>query len=193
MLKVILASNSIRRKEILEMLKIDFSIIVADIDETINLSNDLVEEVKNLAYKKAYKIFSKYSDAIVIGADTVVVCEGQVLGKPDKNNYEKSAYEMLSLLSNKTHSVITGLAILSKDRIYRDASISSVTFDSLSTNEILSYIKTGESRDKAGAYAVQGIFSKFIKHIDGDYYAIMGLPLNLVYKEFKEHYQLGLD
>lgn len=185
MKKIILASNSIRRKEILEMLDINFSIEVPNIDENINLSNDLAEEIKNLAYKKAHKIFSTIDDAIVIGADTIVVCDGKVLGKPDKDNYEKSAYDMLSLLSNKTHSVITGLAILSKNRVYKDVSISKVTFDTLSENEILTYIKTGESRDKAGAYAIQGISSKFIKHIDGDYYAIMGLPLNLVYNELK--------
>lgn len=179
---LILASKSPRRKELLERVSRNFACIPADIDETIDTENDLKEEIMNLARRKAEAVLKDHEDAIVIGSDTIVVLNGKVMGKPHR---EEEAVSMLESLSGNTHQVITGLAILSSQREYRNVSVSDVTFASLSKEEILAYVSSGEPMDKAGAYGIQGMGGRFITRIDGDYYAIMGLPLNLVYEELK--------
>ena len=179
MKKVILASQSLRRQELLQKLGIPFSIIAADIDETIDISMPLEAAIADLAKRKATAILAKEPDAIIIGADTIVVYENNILGKP-KDIYE--AAKMLHMLQGNTHQVITGISVASKDKILQDAHISHVTFDPLSNDEIDTYLKTMEWCDKAGSYAIQGHAAKYIRHIDGDFYSIMGLPINLLHK-----------
>ena len=182
--KVILASQSPRRKELLSLLNIEFEAIPADIDEEINLDNDLVSEIEKLSYQKANHIFSAHKDSLVIGSDTIVKINNQVLGKP--KNYD-DASKMLHMLSNNTHEVVTGVTILVDDKVETFSEIAKVTFYPLTDEEIDEYIKTNEPMDKAGAYAIQGIGAKFIKSIDGDYYTIMGLPIGQLYHRLKKY------
>lgn len=182
MKKIILASQSPRRKELLEKCGYPFLIDVADIDETINTENDLKEEIRLLSIHKAKEVLKRHEDAIVIGSDTIVVVDKEILGKPHS---KEEAKEMLQKLSNHTHEVITGIAILSNKREYSNTSTSYVTFEELSEEEIDKYVETKEPMDKAGAYAIQGIASRYIKNINGDYYSIMGFPVSMVYEELK--------
>lgn len=182
MKKIILASQSPRRKELLEKCGYPFLIDVADIDETIHTENDLKEEIRLLSIRKAKEVLKRHEDAIVIGSDTIVVVDKEILGKPHS---EEEAKEMLRKLSNHTHEVITGIAILSNKREYSNTSTSYVTFEELSEEEIDKYVETKEPMDKAGAYAIQGIASRYIKNINGDYYSIMGFPVSMVYEELK--------
>ena len=183
-MRTILASKSPRRKQLMESLGIPFEIIVADIDETIDENNNLRKEIEKLSFLKAQKVFNDNSDALVIGADTIVVVNDTVLGKP-KN--EDDAFRMLKMLQNNKHEVITGVSILSKDRNETFSTVSEVFFSPMSDEEIKDYIKTKEPMDKAGAYAIQGIGSKFIKGISGDYYSIMGFPVNEIYNRLKNY------
>ena len=182
--KVILASGSPRRKELLSLLNINFEAIPADIDEQIDPNNDLVKEIEKLSYQKANHIFMQYKDCLVIGSDTIVKIGNNVLGKP--KTYDQ-AKDMLKLLSNNTHEVVTGVTILNGDTTETFSSIAKVTFYPLSEQEIDEYIKTNEPMDKAGAYAIQGIGSKFIKAIDGDFYTIMGLPIAELYHRLQKY------
>ena len=182
MKKIILASKSPRRKELLEKCNLSFVCEPADIDETLNQNLSLQEAVKELSYRKANAILKSHPDCIVIGSDTIVTLDGKVLGKPAN---EQIAFEMLKSLQGNTHQVITGICILSQNRNFQDVVTSNVTFDSMCNEEILAYIQTGECLDKAGSYGIQGYGGRYITHIDGDYYAIMGLPLHIVYEELK--------
>ncbi len=183
-MKLILARGSPRRKELLNILDIPFEVIVSDFEETIDQSKPLEEEIKRLSLGKASTVFSKHEDSVVIGADTIVTIDNKVLGKPkDKDD----AYRMLKTLSNNKHTVITGVTILSKNKKETFAVCSDVYFNSLNDDEIYDYINTKEPMDKAGAYAIQGIGSKFIKKIDGDYYAVIGLPISEIYTRLKSY------
>lgn len=182
--KVILASKSPRRKQLLGLLNIDFEAIPADIDEEINPNNDLVKEIEKLSYQKANYVYQRNKDSLVIGSDTIVKINGQVLGKP--KTYEQ-AKQMLRLLSNNTHEVVTGVTIITNDQIETFSSIASVTFYPLTEEEIEEYVKTNEPMDKAGAYAIQGIGSKYIKSINGDFYTIMGLPIGELYHRLQKY------
>lgn len=182
--RVILASKSPRRKEILSLLNIPFEIIVADIDETIDYNNDLVKEIEKLSYRKALAVFENNKDALVIGSDTIVKIDNTVLGKP---HTKQKAKEMLRLLSNNTHQVVTGVTILSDDKIETFSSVANVSFYPISEEEIEEYVNSEEPLDKAGAYAIQGLGSKFIKSIDGDYYSIVGLPIGELYHRLKKY------
>lgn len=180
--RFILASRSPRRKELLEKCGITFDCIPADIDETLDTSLSLTEAVEDLSFRKASAILAENEDAIVIGSDTIVTIDGEVLGKPADR---KDACRMLGMLSGRSHEVITGLCILSRKRCYRNSSVAKVAFAEMDEIEIVEYTASGECDDKAGAYAIQGLGGKYITHIDGDYYSIMGLPLNMVYEELK--------
>ena len=182
MKKLILASQSPRRRELLEKCGLPFICEPADIDETIAEGNDLSEEIKRLSRRKAEAVLALHPDAVVIGSDTIVAIDGKVLGKPRDRSEAK---QMLQMLSGNTHQVITGLCVISSSRCFQDVSVSHVTFAPLSSDEIDAYVSSGECDDKAGAYAIQGGAGRFITNIDGDYYAIMGLPLNSVYEELK--------
>jgi len=178
-MRLILASGSPRRKQLLETLNIPFEIIVSDINETIDLNLDLNKEIERLSYNKANSVFMSNKDGVVIGSDTIVTINNKVLGKP-KNTQE--AKDMLRLLSNNKHTVITAVTIINEHKVDTFSISSDVYFYDLNEQEIDDYVRTGEPMDKAGAYAIQGVGSRFIKKIDGDYYAIMGLPIGEVYR-----------
>ena len=188
-MNIILASKSPRRKEILENLNVDFKILTAETDEN---SDTTVPEllVKELALKKATAVKELLikeneftDDTVIIGADTVVCKDGQILGKPkDRQN----AAEMLRLLSGDKHSVISGIAVIYGETYLSECETTSVYFDALTDKETDSYISSGECDDKAGAYGIQGFASKFINRIDGCYFNVVGLPVNLLYRMLKE-------
>lgn len=182
MKQLILASQSPRRKEILEKCNILFQCIPADIDETLPKDISLYKAVKELSFSKASAVLKQYPDAVVIGSDTIVAFNGIPLGKPKTRD---KAFEMLKRIQGNTHEVITGLAFVSNQKTFKDVSVSKVTFASMTDEEINAYIDTGECYDKAGAYGIQGYGGRYITHIEGDFYSIMGLPLHLVYKELK--------
>ncbi len=182
MKRMILASQSPRRKELLEKCGYEFDVDAADIDETIDPAKDLNDEIKRLSFLKAECVLKRHPDCIVIGSDTIVAVDGNVLGKPADRD---EACAMLRMLSGRTHHVITGLTILSSEKSFTDVSVSEVTFCELTEEEVEKYAATGEPLDKAGAYAIQGIASRYIAKITGDYYAIMGLPVCMVYEELK--------
>ncbi len=179
---LILASGSPRRKELLEKCGIPFDVCPADIDETINEKGYLPDEIRMLAERKAKAILEENPSTAVIGSDTIVVIDSEVLGKPEN---KEDAKRMLKRLSGHTHQVITGICIMSSMREFSNVSISEVTFADLDDQEIQKYVDTEEPMDKAGAYAVQGIASRYITRIHGDYYSIMGLPVSMVYEELK--------
>ncbi|MBR3250391.1 MAG: septum formation protein Maf [Erysipelotrichaceae bacterium] len=184
MIRIILASKSPRRKELLEMLKIPFEIIVSDIDEAIDYDNDLIKEIEKLSLQKAQAVFKDHSDALVIGADTIVKIGNDVLGKP-KTLLE--AKKMLEELSGNTHEVVTGVTILYQGKAETFSSVAEVTFYPLNEKEIDEYIATNEPMDKAGSYAIQGDAAKFIRSINGDYYTIVGLPVAELYHRLKKY------
>jgi len=182
--KLILASKSPRRKEILSYLNIPFEVIVSNADESLNQNNDLRDEIESLSFKKALAVFQEHKDAVVIGCDTIVTLDHQVLGKPKD---EDDAFAMLTLLQGKTHEVITGCTIISSKQSETFSTVTQVTFKPLSYEEINEYIKTKEPLDKAGAYAIQGQGGKFITSINGDYYSVMGLPLSELHTRLKKY------
>ncbi len=177
---IILASNSPRRKEILESLGYKFRIAPSDIDENINLKGEKL--VCELAKRKALRIFEYNKDSIVIGSDTIVYYDGKVYNKPKS---EEECYFMLKSLSGKTHEVITGVYLASSKECISFYDKAYVTFKNLSDEEIFDYIKTKEPFDKAGGYAIRGIGSKLISEYKGDFYTIMGLPKDLVNSHLK--------
>lgn len=160
----------------------DYQIDPADVDETLDDTLDTPSAIRELALRKAESVLKRHPNAVVIGADTAVIADDEIMGKP-KNDAD--ACRMLKKLQGRTHKVITGLSIVSLKHKYTDVSISYVTFCEMSNAEIREYIATGECLDKAGAYAVQGTGSRYITHIEGDFYAVMGLPVHLVYEELR--------
>ena len=183
-MRVILASASPRRKELLKKIFDVFEIIPSEVEETYPEKIEVNEIPVYLADKKATSVFIENPDALVIASDTVVLLDDMILGKPsDKND----AFFMLSMLSGKQHKVVTGVAV-----IYRNMKITmnvetAVNFYELSKREILEYIETGEPMDKAGAYGIQGYGAKFVKSIIGDYNNVVGLPVSALYQTLKEN------
>lgn len=186
--QLILASKSPRREKLLRLLGLDFKIITADVDESISpIQPALFAE--QLALRKAEKVAAGRANSLVIGADTIVVHAGQILGKP-RNPAE--AFTMLSALSASVHHVITGVALIqtngegniSSQKVFHEQT--KVQFSPLSEQEINIYIESGSPMDKAGAYGIQDdMGALFVKAIEGDYYNIVGLPLNRLYNEMK--------
>ena len=190
-MKVILASASPRRKEILQNTKLNFDIQKSDIEEVI-LENESPEDmVVRLAYEKACDVAKRNTDRLVIGADTIVALDNEVLGKPKDQN---EAYQMIKRLSNKTHKVITGISLinLKENKIIKDYVVSFVTFKDLSEDSIKDYINTNESLDKAGAYGIQGYGALLVKNIQGDYFNIVGLPISRLSDLLKNHFDINL-
>jgi len=181
--KMVLASKSPRRAEILRAVGWEFEAVAANIDETRIESEDAVSYVKRLAQTKAETVANRISsDALVLGADTVVVIDGEILGQPRD---DQDARRMLKLLSGKRHEVLTGLALVRPGRTPRivvNHETTRVRFCEMSAAEIDWYVATGEPSDKAGAYAIQGRGAIFIKEIQGDYFNIVGLPVRLFYE-----------
>lgn len=172
---VVLASGSPRRRELLGQMGIeDFEVLPAQGEETApeGLAPDAL--VARLALQKAREVAALRPEATVIGADTVVALDGQVLGKPSD---EKEAREMLSALSGRRHQVYTGMAVLSGGQAFTHVECTQVEFRLLTAEEIAAYVATGESMDKAGAYGIQGRACVFIRGIQGDYYNVVGLPV----------------
>ena len=188
---IILASKSPRRREILENTKVRFSIKESQIDETIKLNESPKDTVKRLAYEKAFDVAKRNTDRLVIGADTIVALDNEVLGKPKDQN---EAYQMIKRLSNKTHKVITGISLinLKENKIIKDYVVSFVTFKDLSEDSIKDYINTNESLDKAGAYGIQGYGALLVKNIQGDYFNIVGLPISRLSDLLKNHFDINL-
>ena len=180
-MNLILASASPRRKELLQLFHIPFTIRVADIDETMNPGGSAFDEVARVSRLKALAV-QPAADEIVIAADTIVVCEGKILGKPHS---EAEAVQMLQLLSDRDHQVMTGCTVLFGDRCETFTEVTDLHFRKLSSQEILRYVATGEPMDKAGAYGIQGGAALFCQRMVGDYYNVMGLPVCRLYEVLK--------
>lgn len=172
-MQLILASQSPRRKELMGLFRLPFTVRVSDIDETMDPGKSAEAEVARVSRAKAETVVREPED-IVIAADTIVVCGGCILGKPKS---EAEAAEMLRLLSGRSHQVMTGLTVLRGDKCETSVEITEIRFRPLSDREILAYIRTGEPMDKAGAYGIQGGAALFAEFIRGDYYNVMGLPV----------------
>lgn len=203
--RIVLASGSPRRKELLGKIFKEFEVITSDADENIELCNpgEIVEELakrKMLAVYDSLRANNSYkmeddaslhneTQLIVIGADTIVYYDGEVLGKPQD---EEEAKSMLSMLSDRTHQVYTGVAFLHRASDKDEPELASfhvktdVTFYHLDRFDIDEYIKTGSPMDKAGAYGIQDDFAKHVRKIDGDYNNVVGLPVSRLYQELKE-------
>lgn len=172
---IILASQSPRRQELLKLTGLPFTVRAADIDETMDKSLPVQQEVTRVSRLKAQAIAAGASpDDIVIAADTIVVIDGRELGKPHS---EAEALDMLCLLSGRTHEVVTVLSVCRGTHIESEAVVTKVTFRPLCEEELRAYIKTGEPMDKAGSYGIQGYGAMFVSRIEGDYFSVMGLPL----------------
>ena len=170
---IILASQSPRRQELMKHFGLPFSVQVADIDETMDPKEAPFDEVARVSLLKASAIRRK-ADDVVIAADTIVVNDGVVLGKPAD---AAEAFAMLRSLSGKAHQVMTGMAVICQEKTVICTEVTDVYFRPLSDGEIRRYVETGEPMDKAGAYGIQGGAALFVEKIHGDYYNVMGLPV----------------
>jgi len=171
---VILASASPRRRELLDLVGIAHEVEPADIDETYRDGEEAAEHASRLAREKGATIAARNPAAIVISADTIVLIDGLVLGKPRD---EADAARMLSMLGGQTHVVLTAVAVTYRGKMRSDVESVRVTFRPLDDERIGAYIATTEPMDKAGAYGIQGFGATLVERIDGDYFAVMGLPL----------------
>ena len=172
-MQLILASASPRRKALLSLFGIPFTVRAADIDETMDPEKPPFDEVARVSRSKALAV-SRGEEDIVIAADTIVVCQGKVLGKPHS---EDEAASMLRLLSGRDHQVMTGCTVLYGDRQETFTEVTNLHFRPLSQSEIERYVDSGEPMDKAGAYGIQGGAALFCTGMEGDYYNVMGLPV----------------
>ena len=171
---LILASASPRRRELLQQIGLEFTVITADIDETPLAGEDHSIYTLRLAEAKARAVLALHPDAVVLGADTTVAVDGDLLGKPRDAN---DAARMLRLLRDRGHKVTTGVAVLTRDRTLTAVETTWVFFSDMTDDDIAAYVATGEPMDKAGAYAIQGRAAQWIPRIAGDYSNVVGLPL----------------
>jgi septum formation protein len=178
---LVLASQSPRRREILLQAGIPFAVRTSAVDETPLEREDPVDYVRRVAKLKALAIPADDSET-VLGADTTVVIDDVMLGKPADH---QDAQRMLELLAGRRHEVITGICLRRAASVLLDHAITAVWFAPLSPHEIEEYVASGEPMDKAGAYAIQGLASKFIQRIDGCYFNVVGLPVSLVYRHLR--------
>lgn len=176
-MSLILASQSPRRRELLGLFKMPFTVRVADIDEAMDAALPAPEEVARVSRLKAGAIEAE-ADDVVIAADTIVVLDGHILGKPTD---EADAVRMLTALSGKAHQVMTGVTVRRGSRVLTHTEITDIHFRDLSQQEIEAYVRTGEPMDKAGAYGIQGGAALFADKMHGDYYNVMGLPVCALY------------
>ena len=172
-MNLILASASPRRKELLSLFHIPFTVRVADIDEAMDPARAPYDEVSRVSARKAAAV-AREADDIVIAADTIVVCENKVLGKPHST---EEAKEMLALLSGRDHQVMTGCTVLWGDACVTFTEVTDLHFKPLSQREIDAYVASGEPMDKAGSYGIQGGAALFCERMNGDYYNVVGLPV----------------
>jgi septum formation protein len=171
---VILASQSPRRKELLAQIGVEFKVLVADIDETPRENEAAAQYVQRMASEKALAVFSRAGDKAIIAADTSVIVDGDILGKPENH---QQAEAMLLRLSDRSHQVMTAVALYYRSQLSLKLSVTDVTFSALSIAQIRAYLATGEADDKAGAYGIQGLAGQFVRHISGSYSGVVGLPL----------------
>ena len=203
-MKIILASKSPRRKQLMESVGFQFEVVSSDIDETIFLERDVTEEVKRLAHEKAKAVQVNYlksksekfeikdeiaeenktnrnlnsnEETIIVAADTIVVVENEILGKPSN---DEEARRMLKKLSGTTHRVLTGVSVMTENEEKNWCEISFVTFKVLTDEEINEYVETGSPMDKAGSYGIQEKGDKFVTRIEGDFDSIVGMPIGKV-------------
>lgn len=207
-MKLVLASGSQRRRELLTMCGYDYEIIVSNADETID-ENDPESFVCALSFRKAKEVFDRLfaagrRDFAVIGSDTVVAFQKEggtkpvIIGKPKD---AEDAVRILSMLSGKTHRVFTGVSVIAdipdenadaqcsirkKAEIQTECSITEVTFETLSPDEITDYVNSGDPLDKAGSYGIQGPFGMFVREIRGNYFTVIGMPIPVLYKMLKK-------
>ena len=172
-MSIILASQSPRRQELLRLFHLPFTVQVADIDESMDPTKSPEQEVARVSTLKAQAIACVPED-VVIAADTIVVCENTVLGKPHS---EEDAKKMLRLLSGRDHQVMTGLTVICGQKTVTVTEVTDIHFRELSDKEIADYVATGEPMDKAGSYGIQGGAALFAEKMVGDYYNVMGLPV----------------
>lgn len=186
--RIILASASPRRKDILESMGAKFEILVADADESSDITDPelLTRELARRKAQAALDILTERGEAegaIIIAADTIVACEGKVLGKPcDRDD----AIAMIKLISGKAHVVASGIAVCTGGVIKTDCSITKVIVDEIPDEEIIKYVDSGEPYDKAGGYGIQGSFSRWVSGIEGCYFGVVGLPANKLSRLFLE-------
>lgn len=182
-MSIILASASPRRRELLSLITEDFIVLTSEVDETLPESISPKEAVMLLAEKKARAVAEQNPESVVIGSDTVVAVDGEILGKPVDN---ADAASMLKKLSGRWHEVFTGVCVIKNNKatVFYDGA--AVKFADMSNREIDEYIKSGECNDKAGAYGIQGFGARYIEGINGDYYSVMGLPVRKLYKTLND-------
>ncbi len=183
---IVLASQSPRRKEIMEQVGLSFIVCPSQSEECLDTALPLTEAIEQVAMAKANDVVSLYPQDIVVGADTLVCMDEQVLGKPKS---AADAVRMLKLLSGKSHQVITGVAICANGKIECFHSVSEVSFYPLSDADIKAYIDSKEPFDKAGAYGIQGKGAVFVAKIVGDYYNIVGLPIAELVQRLKAYHK----
>lgn len=181
-MNLILASGSPRRKALMAVFSYPFTVCVSHIDETMAPDLPVPEAVAQVSRRKALAV-SRQPEDVVVAADTVVVCDGAVLGKPAT---EQEAYRMLSALSGRSHQVMTGMTVLRGCQAVTCTEITKVFFRPLTPGEIRRYIRSGEPMDKAGAYGIQGGAGLFVERLEGDYFNVMGLPICRLGQIFRE-------
>jgi septum formation protein len=181
---LILASSSPRRRDLLTLAGLDFTVEAADIDERLQPGETPATYVQRLAVEKAQAIWERHDTAtdapgndplIVLGADTTVVLDGEILGKPAD---QADARRMLQALSGRTHQVLTGIAAVTRAGVVSEVEITQVFFDLIDEQELVRYLASGEPLDKAGAYGIQGYAARWIPRIEGCFFNVMGLPLS---------------
>jgi septum formation protein len=183
-MEIILASASPRRKELLELLGIEPRIIIPTVDEEIKPGEPVETFLRRVAIAKGQSVFSDhFYHTPIISADTIVLCENKLIGKPQTR---ADAFGFLKTLSNNDHEVLTGISILYHGTIHYDFARTQVVFTEISDEEINYYLDNENYMDKAGAYAIQGKASVFVKKIDGCYFNVMGFPINLFYTMLKK-------
>ena len=181
-MRLILASSSPRRAALLTGAGFEFDIVPPDVDERVRPGENASRYVERLAMEKSAQVSARCAgdgiDSVVLGADTAVVLDGAILGKPGDDD---EAREMLRRLSLRTHEVLTGVSVRAADGEWHTVETTAVTLASIDDDEIDWYVSTGEGRDKAGAYAVQGLASRFVERINGSYTNVVGLPIAAVW------------
>ena len=194
MIRIILASQSPRRAELLRMLGLRFDVLPADIDETYLKHEAPIAHAQRLAREKAIVMAEQHPDALVVGSDTVVVIDRSVLGKPKDDD---DAVRMLMRLQGRTHRVATGIAVAQSDHCIAETEIVRVKFRAFDEQTAREYVATREPMDKAGAYGIQGYGASLVEWVHGDYFAVMGLPVQRMIRMFEQmgwHYNFhGLE
>lgn len=185
---LILASASPRRSELLRNAGIPFAVDPADIHEEPLAGEAPIDYAQRLARDKAKTVLARHADAVVLGADTVVVVDEHLLEKPANAN---DAARMLRLLSGRSHQVITGVCLVAANFERTEAEVTQVAFVRMSEDEIAEYVASGEPMDKAGAYGIQGMASRWAERIEGDYFNVVGLPVARVYRMLKKFSSLS--